>query len=286
MILISITVSILTSLFILPGIIKFLKCNKNEVKNYKGKTLYNSAGIFFAINILVLCIFLICYNTLFLNNANNSIVIAIIIGTLGSSFTGYIDDNSKDLPKGIKNHVYSLLKGNITAGSIKAFIGIITSFIICFILDYKGLNFLINMLIISFMQNFINLLDLRPGRSIKAFIIILLIDIPFIIQNPALLAINAGITISLLFYIKYELSEVCMMGDTGSNLLGIMLGISTSMTGNIYYRIITLSFLFISLVYAEKKSISDLINKKFILRYLDDLGRQDIYDKNKKRRSH
>jgi UDP-N-acetylmuramyl pentapeptide phosphotransferase/UDP-N-acetylglucosamine-1-phosphate transferase len=138
---------------------------------------------------------------------------------------------------------------------------------------------LLSMALISMMQNFINLLDLRPLRAVKAYMGFSFIYLLFG-QYLIYAGINSGILISLLFYSRYEASETCMMGDTGSNVLGVTLGILFASCDSIYLKTALLIFLISVQVYAEKKSISKLIERNRILCYIDMLGRPKEYDKN------
>jgi UDP-N-acetylmuramyl pentapeptide phosphotransferase/UDP-N-acetylglucosamine-1-phosphate transferase len=69
----------------------------------------------------------------------------------------------------------------------------------------------------------LNLLDLRPGRAIKGFLIFLFLiailglgDIDWLLLAPLLGAV--------LYYLLIDLRAGAMMGDAGSNVLGLTLG--------------------------------------------------------------
>ena len=77
---------------------------------------------------------------------------------------------------------------------------------------------------------------------------------------------------SLAVYIKDEMKEVYMLGDTGANLLGGVLGIFTlkaAYPGVKYLLFIILLFLHIL---AEFKSFSRIIDSMPLLKYLDSFG--------------
>ncbi len=120
--------------------------------------------------------------------------------------------------------------------------------------------------------NAFNLLDLRPGRAIKVFVLLaagLTIGVrelrPLwtlgLFVGPALIA---G---------AYDLRERAMLGDTGANLLGALAGLwlvlSLSETG----QLISLALLAILTVYGELRSISELVSRVPLLRGLDSWGR-------------
>jgi len=280
-------VSLISSYYLLHMVIEFIIHNGNTAINYKGNKLYNSAGLFLSINIIFLCTSLQLVNLAFIHDKKiNQYILALLIGVLSASFTGYVDDNSHDEKKGISRHIHALLTGEITAGNIKAIVGVITSFIICVTFAYKSYNFIINLFLICGGQNFINLMDLRPCRAIKTYIALSLIAILFTGVGSLFFYINWGVIISLLFYLPYELREICMLGDVGSNVIGILLGIIIVSVDNMHFRIAMLLFFITVQAYAEKKSISILISQNSFLNYIDMLGREKrTSDKNMQRNS-
>jgi hypothetical protein len=120
--------------------------------------------------------------------------------------------------------------------------------------------------------NFFNLLDLRPGRSIKALILL-----------------GAGLTIGsadvhpfwtvglfagpVLVLLPLDLRERAMLGDTGSNVIGAIAGLWLVLTLSTLGQAIALGVIAIATVYGEFRSLSELIERAPILRQLDSLGR-------------
>jgi len=275
LVIIAIIIGITSSYLLLPGTIKFIERNNKTVKNYRGKFIYNSAGIFFTLVILLICVFYSILGLIVLDLSDiHSNILVITAGVLSASFTGYLDDNSVDKAKGIIGHGKLLLKGIFTSGGIKALIGIAVSFIISLALHNKSYSLILNTLLISMMQNFINLLDLRPGRAIKAYIALSLITLPSIIFSSVFIGLNSGLIAALLFYLPYELKEKCVMGDVGSNVLGILQGIIIASSKSFLLKIIILFFIVTVQTYAEKKSITCLIEDNSLLKFIDMIGRK------------
>jgi len=198
----------------------------------------------------------------------------VLVGVLSSSLTGYIDDTSNSYIRGILGHGQMLLKGKFTSGNIKALTGVIVSLVICIAERYGSYNFIINLFLIPLTQNFINLMDLRPGRAVKVYIIMFLISILFIDAGSIYFSINAGTIISLAFYIKYEMNEAFMLGDTGANVLGVMLGMTAASSKNIYFKTLMLLFIGAAQIYGEKHSINDFIENNRVLKRIDLWGRK------------
>ncbi|WP_256201138.1 MraY family glycosyltransferase [Thermoanaerobacter thermocopriae] len=130
---------------------------------------------------------------------------------------------------------------------------------------------IIDTLIIALFTNFLNLVDLRPGRSGKTFLVISLIFLIIGKTQPYFLVL---LTMILLVYLPEDLKAKVMMGDTGSNVLGMSLGISSILIFDLYGKLIILTLLILLHIFTEKYSLTALIEKNKVLNYLDMLGRK------------
>ena len=120
--------------------------------------------------------------------------------------------------------------------------------------------------------NLFNLLDLRPGRVEKAFALLLagLCLGAWTSQPLELLGIFIG---PALVVAAFTLRERAMLGDTGSNLVGALAGISLLVTLGETGRWIALAVILALTVYGEFRSISAAIDRIPPLRWIDSLGR-------------
>src|SRR5262249_12682450 len=115
-------------------------------------------------------------------------------------------------------------------------------------------------LLVGLAANFLNQLDTRPGRALKAY----LLAAPFV-------GAPLGAVVMLA---PYDLREMAMLGDAGANALGAMLGLNSvsKLTGRGRWSTIAvlagLTFL------GETRSLGELIERTPVLRELDALGRQ------------
>jgi hypothetical protein len=120
--------------------------------------------------------------------------------------------------------------------------------------------------------NAFNLLDLRPGRSSKAFVLLGL-GLGIGTGSPRQLWTLGLFAAPALVAGLYDLRERAMLGDTGANLLGALAGLwlvlSLSGTG----QLIALVLLAALTVYGELRSISGFVERTPGLRHLDSLGR-------------
>ncbi len=120
--------------------------------------------------------------------------------------------------------------------------------------------------------NVFNLLDLRPGRSAKAFV---LLGAGLTIGSSELrplwaLGLFAG---PALVAGLYDLRERAMLGDAGANLLGALAGLWLVLTLSGTGQLIALILLAVVTLYGELRSISKLVERIPVLRELDSWGR-------------
>jgi hypothetical protein len=115
-------------------------------------------------------------------------------------------------------------------------------------------------LLVGLAANFLNQLDTKPGRALKAYV-----------AGALVTGAPLGTAVLLL---PYDLREKVMLGDAGSNALGAMLGLSSvsRLTGSSRWLAIGalagLTFL------GERRSLGELIERTPVLRTIDSLGRE------------
>jgi hypothetical protein len=115
-------------------------------------------------------------------------------------------------------------------------------------------------LLVGLAANFLNQLDTRPGRALKAYVV-----------GAAALGAPAKGAVLLL---PYDLREKVMLGDSGSNALGALLGLSSvsRLTGK--SRWLAIGALAGLTLLGERRSLGELIERTPGLRTLDGLGRE------------
>lgn len=115
-------------------------------------------------------------------------------------------------------------------------------------------------LLVALAANFLNQLDTRPGRALKAYL-------------AAAVAVDAPLGIAVLL-LPYDLGEMTMLGDAGSNALGAMLGLRSvdRLTGR--GRWAAIGALAGLTLLGERRSLGDVIERTPGLARLDRLGRR------------
>ncbi|HYE83844.1 MAG TPA: UDP-N-acetylmuramyl pentapeptide phosphotransferase [Clostridia bacterium] len=266
-----IAVSVIISRFLLHNIIKMLYNSDMKCKtvNYRGKAIPAIGGIVF-IPILLVAVLLLLLSGL--GNYYGYLGYLSLVVCMG--FIGVIDDLVGDKSiKGLIKHVSSTLKGRMTTGFLKAMIGLLASCLVSIGSTSTYAEFIVNVSVITLFANTLNLFDLRPGRAVKVFLlmsVVLLTGAKGRAEEAApiiILGLAAGL------YISYDLKEICMLGDTGANILGITLGYYSTLFLGFNMRLLLLGFLVFLNILSEKVSITEIIRSNRLLSYFDDMGR-------------
>ena len=118
-------------------------------------------------------------------------------------------------------------------------------------------------LLVALAANAVNGLDTRPGRALKAFLL----------ASAALgfrprRAVGAAVLLA-----PYDLREMAMLGDAGSNALGAVLGLESVRTLTGRRRAAAIAALAALTAVGERRSLGRLIESTPGLRELDRLGR-------------
>ena len=118
--------------------------------------------------------------------------------------------------------------------------------------------------LVGLAANALNQLDTRPGRALKAF-------------AAGSLALGGrprrGLALAVLLA-PYDLREMAMLGDGGSNALGAMLGLESVRRLRGWQRLGAIGALGVLTALGERRSLGAVIESTPVLRSLDALGRQ------------
>jgi hypothetical protein len=115
-------------------------------------------------------------------------------------------------------------------------------------------------LLVGLAANFLNQLDTRPGRALKAYLL-------------GALAVDAPKSVAVLL-LPYDLGERTMLGDCGSNALGALLGLRFVSRIGGSARWLAIGALAGLTALGERRSLGELIERTPVLSYLDALGRE------------
>jgi UDP-GlcNAc:undecaprenyl-phosphate/decaprenyl-phosphate GlcNAc-1-phosphate transferase len=200
-----------------------------------------------------------------------------IVYVLGVAMLGLLDDalgrgSDADAPRGWRGHARAVLARRFSAGAVKAVGALALAAYVTSGRGREGLEYVADLALLLLATNLFNLLDLRPGRVEKAFALLLAgVCLGAWTAVPLeLLGIFIG---PVLVGAAFTLRERAMLGDTGSNLVGALAGISLLVALDDQARLIALALVAALTAYGEFRSISATIDRVPPLRALDSIGR-------------
>ena len=245
------------------------------------------------------------------------------VAALGGGLAGYIDDvdqgahDGGKVAKGLKGHLGALAHGQVTTGVIKI-AGIGASALAASALvgskatsvSGKAADLALNTVLIAGTANLANLLDLRPGRALKATVLVatpLSYFSAAAAKAPAWEAsvtsatasasgaasatpaapasasgasaqrlLASGLNAAAITALVEDLQETTMLGDTGANAAGALLGTSLAANDSRKLRLgATLGVVGLILA-SEKVSFSKVIAANPALNWLDQLWRRPL----------
>lgn len=212
---------------------------------------------------------------------------AAVVATLGGGLFGAVDDlHETGKSKGLRGHLGELARGRVTTGGLKI-LGIGgTGFLAAAVATTRPVNaqkpatqpqspgtgivdLLVNGAVIAGSANLVNLFDLRPGRALK----VVLLTAPLAGGSPAgqLVSAACGTATALL---RPDLNEQSMLGDTGANAAGALLGTAAVAGLGRRGRILTLLGVAALTLASERVSFTKVIARTPVLREFDALGRR------------
>ncbi len=237
-----------------------------------------------------------------------------VVASLGGGLAGYIDDvdqgahDGGKVAKGLKGHLGALAHGQVTTGVIKI-AGIGASALAASALvgskatsvGGKVADLALNTVLIAGTANLANLLDLRPGRALKATVLVATPLSYFSCAaakpeasgasgapsakpvSPASTSgasaqrlLASGLNAAAITALVEDLQETTMLGDTGANAAGALLGTSLAANDSWKLRLGTTLGVVGLILASEKVSFSKVIAANPALNWLDQLWRRPL----------
>lgn len=196
---------------------------------------------------------------------------------VGVAFLGLFDDalgrgGETKTARGWRGHGRAVLSGDLSTGAIKAIGAFALAAYATSGLGRESFDYVVDLALLLLATNIANLLDLRPGRVEKTLLLVAAgLCIGYRTLAPVeLLGLFIGPVIVGAYF---TLREKAMLGDTGSNVIGALIGIWLVTTLSDPGRVVALAVLVALTIYGEFRSISAAIERIPPLRQLDSLGR-------------
>lgn len=265
--------SFLAAGLIAPAALRSLAQLGHERENYRGRRLPFPAGwlILAAATLTLIPVSLLDE----LGGADDVLrpeTRAVCVYVLGVGFLGLADDLFSGASRGWRGHGRAVLRGAFATGALKAAGSLGLAL---YALSGRGSSageYLLAVALLVLATNLFNLLDLRPGRSVKAFVLLGAgLTVGTRDARPLwALGLFAGAVLALGVW---DVRERAMLGDAGSNVIGALAGLWLVLALGSTGQAVALALVALITAYGEFRSLSALIERTPVLRQLDSFGR-------------
>ncbi|UZN05001.1 hypothetical protein [Cellulomonas sp. S1-8] len=207
---------------------------------------------------------------------------AATVAVAGAGAFGLVDDLREDTAtrtKGLRGHLGALAHGHLTTGGLKV-LGIgVSALVAAAVARPAGgaatrpvarvADTLASAALVAGTANLFNLLDLRPGRALKA---------ASLAAAPLVTTAGGGAACAVLgaaaTAVRADLAGTDMLGDSGANALGAALGTALVLGAPRPARLAALGVVVGLTLASERISFTRVIERTPVLRELDAWGRR------------
>jgi UDP-N-acetylmuramyl pentapeptide phosphotransferase/UDP-N-acetylglucosamine-1-phosphate transferase len=246
-------------------------------ENYRGAMLPTAAGLLIVLAVLFV-------------EAGRAVIGAIGVGAdpgldvprslvlfavIGFGMLGFVDDVlGGDEARGFRGHVGEAMRGRLTTGFAKlAGGGALAVVLVASPGFVTGRRLVTDAVLIALCANLGNLLDRAPGRVIKASLIAY-VPLALVLGGGPVGVAVAPVMGGAIALAGDDLREHLMLGDTGANVLGGVLGLAVVLGCGDTARLVTLVVVAVLNVASEFVSFSAVIARVAPLRVFDRAGRR------------
>lgn len=210
---------------------------------------------------------------------------AATLATAVAAVLGAWDDHTASAhDKGLRGHLRALAQGRLTTGGAKL-LGISASALAGAAiarppgpgtapalrsLPARSADLVVSAGLIAGTANLLNLFDLRPGRALK---VAGAISVPNALSAGPAAPLATGALAVIAASWRTEMAEQTMLGDTGANALGALVGTALAQQPDARVRLAALGVVVGLTVLSEKVSFSQVIERNPPLRMVDTWGR-------------
>jgi UDP-GlcNAc:undecaprenyl-phosphate/decaprenyl-phosphate GlcNAc-1-phosphate transferase len=261
----------LAAMLLAPALLRALSAAGHVKLNFREREVVFPFGVLSVAGALAALIGLALLQRLKAADVLHPETLAVSVYVLGVAFLGLVDDTLGGEPRGWRGHGRAVLRLHLSSGALKAIGSLGLALYATSFREPSTGRWLLAGAVLVLATNVFNLLDLRPGRATKVFVLLgagLTIGTGSVRQlwtlglfvGPALVA---GV---------YDLRERAMLGDTGANLLGALAGLWLVLSLSTLGQAIALALLAAITLYGELRSITELVERMPLLRGLDSWG--------------
>ncbi|ADB34428.1 hypothetical protein Kfla_5416 [Kribbella flavida DSM 17836] len=201
---------------------------------------------------------------------------ALLAGAVSGAVGAYDDLAGATDTKGFRGHLSALKRGEVTSGSVKI-LGVGAAALAAASLlprRTKGVGAVGDIIadgaLIAGTANLANLLDLRPGRALKA-VAAVSAPVAVIGGGPAAAVVGAAVAAA-----PADLGERSMLGDCGANGLGAITGTALAASLPRPLKVLALGAVVALNLASEKVSFTKVIANTPVLDKIDQWGRRPV----------
>ena len=285
-------VSLGVAALVAPAVAERLRRHGFVRRNYRGAEVACPAGVSIAVAAVLALAPLALIDRLGAGAVLGQAAVDALLYVLGVTLLGLVDDLVGEAtperpgetsvrtgggpPRGWRGHARAAARGEPSTGLLKAAGSLGLALLVLsgpgLGEGLRGWEYVLATGLLVLATNLFNLLDLRPGRSIKG---LLLLGLGLTLGTRSVeplwtLGLLVGPVVALL---PLDLRERAMLGDAGSNAVGAVAGLWLVMALPPSAQAVALALIASVTVYGEFRSISALIDRTPLLRHLDSLGR-------------
>ena len=246
-----------------------------ERTNYRGHILPTAGGLFIILSVLVIDAGRSVLGAIGIGSEGGltQARLAVLFAVFGFGFLGLVDDlTAHGEDRGFKGHLGALREGRVTTGLLKLVGGAAIAVVIVATPGFKsGRTLIVDAMLIALAANLGNLLDRAPGRTIK-FGLVAYVPVAIAIGTAPIGIAAAPVMGAALGLLPDDLRERLMLGDTGANVIGAVLGLAVVLGSRESIRITVMLVLLAVNVAAELVSFSRVIDSVPPLRWFDRWG--------------
>jgi UDP-GlcNAc:undecaprenyl-phosphate GlcNAc-1-phosphate transferase len=243
--------------------------------NLRGRTVCTAGGLVLAVAIVAVAAGAAVVAPVSQHAGHAAPAASVLVVVLGLALLGLVDDlaGSGDDGRGFRAHLAALGRGRLTTGGLKLVGGGAVAVVACAPVSGGGAARLVaDAALVALAANLGNLFDRAPGRTLKVaaagFAVLVLAS--GLGPELAGVAVAVGAGLALL---GPDLSERLMLGDTGANALGGVLGLGVVLATGPGARLAVLAGVAALNLAGEVVSFSRVIDAVPVLRAADRAGR-------------
>ncbi|MBW3580579.1 MAG: hypothetical protein KY431_06035 [Actinobacteria bacterium] len=200
---------------------------------------------------------------------------AVLTTVVGFALLGLVDDvvGWGGDGRGFRGHVAALARGRMTTGALKLVGGAALAVAASAPVSAGGLQLVGDAALVALAANLANQFDRAPGRALKvATLAFVLLAVPTGVPEAlggVAVAVGAGLVL-----LPADLGERLMLGDTGANAMGGVLGLGVVVATGPGTRLVVLVVVAALNLAGDLVSFSRVIDAVPVLRAVDRAGRR------------